>query len=280
MAAYLRPRSVPDALALLVAQPGLRVLAGGTDVFPAVGEALARTDLLDLAGIEALQVLREDADGLRIGALVTWTQLQRSVSGPGYAALLQAGREVGSPQIQNAATVVGNVCNASPAADGTVALMALEAEVEIAGPGGTRRVALADFVTGPRRTALGAGEIVQALVLPPATGASAFLKLGARRYMVISIAMVAVHVDRDPQGRIARARLAVGACAPVARRQPRLEAALVGAGAGDLEAAVRPDLLDGLAPITDVRAGADYRADAVPVLLRRALRACLEDPHA
>lgn len=276
MPAYHRPDTLPEALALLAARPGLQLLAGGTDVYPGLGEGVGRAALLDLTGIAALRCLHADAEGLRIGALVTWAELQRAALAPGYRALQQAGREVGSPQIQNAATVVGNVCNASPAADGTVALLALGAEVEIAGPAGLRRVPLAQFVTGVRQVALAAGEIVQALVVPPPRGASAFLKLGARRYLVISIAMVAARLDCDADGRIRSASLAVGACSPVAQRLPRLEAALVGLAPRDVPAAVRPELVEGLAPIGDVRAAAAYRQDAVPVLLRRVLRACLE----
>ena len=279
MSTYLQPESVEEAIAALVARPELRVLAGGTDVYPSLGENVARAALLDITGIAALRGVRQDGDGLRIGALASWTDVQRADLPPGYRALQEAGREVGSPQIQNAATVVGNLCNASPAADGTVALMALDAEVRIDGPAGARTVPVADFVTGVRQVALGPGEIVTGLHLPPAPGRSHFRKLGARKYLVISIAMVAVQVEADEAGRIARAAVAVGSCSPVARRQPALEAALVGARRGDLADAVRPDLIEGLAPITDVRADARYRSEAAPILVRRALHACLDGPR-
>jgi len=273
MSAYLRPRTLAQATAALAERPGLRPLAGGTDVYPALRPG---AELLDLTAITELRGVRVGPEGVRIGALATWTEVQRAGLGPGFAALVQAGREVGSPQIQNVATVVGNLCNASPAADGTVALLALEAEVEIAGPGGTRRVPLDGFVTGVRQVALGRAEIVTALHLPPPAGRSAFVKLGARRYLVISVAMVAAHLVLDASGRVARAAVAVGACSPVARRQPRLESALAGLETGALPGAVDPGLLDGLSPISDVRAPAGYRTDAVPVLIRRALAACLE----
>ncbi len=276
MARYLRPQTLTEAVDALGAQSCLRILAGGTDVYPALGEAAERTDLLDITGIAALREIALTPEGLRIGALATWTDVQRAGLGPAYRALAEAGREVGSPQIQNVATLAGNVCNASPAADGTVALMALGAEVEIAGAGGTRRVPLDAFVTGVRRVALGPGELVAALHLPPLVGRSAFVKLGARRYLVISIAMVAAHVETDAAGRILRASVAVGSCAPVARRLPALETALAGASLADLAAAVRPELIEGLAPISDVRAGAEYRAEVVPVLVRRALARCMD----
>jgi CO/xanthine dehydrogenase FAD-binding subunit len=277
LARYLRPKTLTEAVDALRAHAGLRILAGGTDVYPALGDAASHAELLDITGLSALHGITAGAEGLRIGALATWTDVQRAELGPAFRALQEAGREVGSPQIQNVGTVVGNVCNASPAADGTVALMALDAEVEIAGPGGSRRVALGDFVTGVRRVALHPAEIVVALHLPPLSGRSAFVKLGARRYLVISIAMVAAHAEHDAQGRITRASVAVGSCSPIARRLSALEAALVGAGAGDLAEAVRPDLIEGLAPISDVRAEAAYRDDAVPVLVRRALAHCMAE---
>lgn len=277
MASYLRPRRLADAVAALQAKPALRVIAGGTDVYPSLGQAALRADLLDITGIADLRGVHHGPQGLRIGALASWADVQRMALPPGYHALQQAGREVGSPQIQNAGTVAGNVVNASPAADGTVALMTLDAQVDIVGPQGERRVALADFVTGVRRVALKPGELVVGLHLPPAPGRSAFVKLGARKYLVISIAMVAVHVETGADGAITGAAVAVGACSPVARRLPGLEAALVGARASDLARAVRADLVEGLAPISDVRAGADYRAEVVPVLIRRALAAAMED---
>ncbi|WP_372894012.1 FAD binding domain-containing protein, partial [Rhodosalinus sp.] len=142
MGHYVRPKTLRDAVATLQEHPGMRILAGGTDVYPMLGEAVQDADLLDITGVAALRDITSGPDGLRIGALATWTDVQRADLGPAFHALQEAGREVGSPQIQNAATVAGNICNASPAADGTVALLALGTEVEIEGPSGMRRVAL------------------------------------------------------------------------------------------------------------------------------------------
>jgi CO/xanthine dehydrogenase FAD-binding subunit len=180
---------------------------------------------------------------------------------------------VGGRQVQEAGTIAGNLCNASPAADGVPPLLVLDAEVELAGARGTRRIPLERFITGPRRTAREPGEIVTALRVPAAAlaGRSRFLKLGARRHLVISIAMVAVRLDLSG-GRIARAALAVGSCSPVARRLPGVEAALAG-----LRAEAAADGIDGtevaraLDPIDDVRGGAAYRAEVAAELLRRAV---------
>lgn len=281
MPAFLRPRTIPEALSALAEAPDLRILAGGTDVYPGLGAAVSRAAMLDITGIEALRGIALGEGGLRIGALATWADVQRAELPPVFAALQQAGREVGSPQIQNAGTVAGNICNASPAADGTVALLALDAVVEIAGPRGARRVPLAEFVTGVRKVALEPGEFVVAVHVPlplaGVAGQSAFMKLGARRYLVISIAMVAAVMARGPDGRISRAAVAVGACSPVARRLSSLEARLVGLGKGDIAGALRPDDFAALAPIGDVRAEAAYRSAAVPVLVRRCIERCLED---
>ena len=276
MPQYLRPQTLDEAVAALQAHPALRIIAGGTDLYPALGDHVQHTDLLDITGLSGLQDITLTADGLRIGALETWTDVQAAKLGNAYKALAEAGREVGSPQIQNAATVVGNLCNASPAADGTVALMALGAQVEIAGQDGVRTVPVESFVTGVRRVALAQGEIVTALHVPTATGGSAFLKLGARKYLVISIAMVAAHVALDASGRITHAAIAVGSCAPVAKRLPKIEAALLGARRDAVAAVVRPELIDGLAPISDIRADAAYRETVVPVLVRRALMRSME----
>lgn len=276
MSSYHRPQTLSEAVAALADAPKLKVIAGGTDVYPALGQAAARAHFLDITGIAELRGVHLGPQGLQIGALATWSDVTRATLPAGFRALQGAGREVGSIQIQNAGTVVGNVVNASPAADGTVALMALDAVVRIAGPGGERQVPLAEFVQGVRKVALTPGELVIGLHLPVARGRSAFLKLGARKYLVISIAMVAAHVELGADGAIVRAAVAVGACSPVARRLPALEAALIGARAQDLAQALRPDLIEGLSPISDVRASADYRADAVPVLIRRALHAAME----
>ncbi len=274
---FLRPETLGEARALLAADPSLKVIAGGTDVYPALGEAGARARLLDITRIAGLRGINAGPEGVRIGALATWAELSRAGLPAGYAALVEAAREIGSIQIQNVATIIGNICNASPAADGIVALMTLDAEVEILGASGTRRVPLESFVLGPRTVALERGELVLAVHLPPEPGRSAFVKLGARKYLVISIAMVAVAVEKAPDGTVARVAITVGACSPVARRQRRLEQALIGARAEAVAELVDEALLEGLSPIDDVRAPAWYRRAAVPELIRRALFRAMED---
>lgn len=269
MAAYVRPETLENALAALAADPGLRVVAGGTDVYPALAEAGPRTAMLDLSALP-LHGITRDAGGWRFGALTTWADIARANLPAPMRALQQAAVEVGGPQIQNAGTIAGNIVNASPAADGTVALLALGASVEVAGPA-PRRVALADFVLGPRRVALAPGELVVAVRVPdPGPGVGGFLKLGARRYLVISIAMVAACLRLD-RGHVVQAGIAVGACSPVALRLGDLENRLVGVPLAQAAGLVRADDTAGLSPISDVRADAAYRAEAVPVLVARLL---------
>ncbi len=272
MSLYLRPATLPEALDCLARAP--RPLAGGTDLYPATTTADLPGDVTDLAGVPDLHgITALPGGGMRIGACTSWATIGDAPLPPALRALQQAAHAVGGRQIQTAGTIGGNLCNASPAADGVPPLLVAGALVDLAGPGGIRRLPLADFITGPRRTALLPGELLVAVVLPPEglSGASCFLKLGARAYLVISIAMVAARLLwRD--GRIAEAALAVGSCGPVARRLPGVEAALIGATA--IEAAARIDpaaLARALTPIDDARASAAYRLDAAAELLRRAI---------
>ena len=272
MGIYLRPAELDEALKALAAHR-LTVLAGGTDFFPArVGKPLD-DDVLDITALAALRGIADTGAAHRIGALATWTDVIRADLPPYFEGLKQAAREIGGVQVQNAGTVAGNVCNASPAADGMPNLIALDAEVELASNAGRRIMPLASFVTGNRKTQRRPDEMVTALLIPkPARPArSTFLKLGARKYLVISIVMVAAVVETEGD-RIARARIAVGSCSAVAQRLPALEAALQGKVLSSAAKAVTTAHLAPLAPIDDVRGTADYRRDAALTLVRRALK--------
>lgn len=266
---YVRPATLSDALA--AAASGARVAAGCTDLFAATRRQTltAPHGVVDVTGVSELAGIARTPAGWRIGGATRWATIRDADLPPAFDGLRAAAAEVGGAQIQNAGTIAGNLCTASPAADGAPPLLTLNAAVEIASAGGTRALPLASFLTGPRRTALAPGEIVTAVTIPDAAGRSAFLKLGARRHLVISIAMVAVRiVERD--GAVAEAALAVGACGPVATRLPEVEAGLIGAPL----AAARIDeaaVAAALSPIDDIRATAAYRIGAATTLLRRAL---------
>lgn len=272
---YHRPSNLEAALD--VAATGARIAAGCTDLFPATTRPsleLAYQTTLDLTGIPGMRGIQKHDDGWRIGATTTWTDIIRADLPPAFDALKQAARQVGSIQIQNAGTIAGNLCNASPAADGVPPLLVLDAEVEISSRTGPRVLPLSAFLTGPRQTVLKDGEIVTAVLIPStsAIGRSVFSKLGARKYLVISIAMVALRLV-TAEGRILLASLSVGSCGPTAIRLSGAEAALRDAlASADSAALITDDLVaEALSPIDDIRADAAYRAQTAAVLVRRAV---------
>ena len=264
MSAYHRPSSVKEAVALLGADNELRVLAGGTDIFPARtaragwGQPNA-TRILDISRLNGLRGIEDRGDHWWIGALTTWRDLICAPLPPVFDGLKAAAREIGGVQIQNRGTLVGNCCTASPAGDGIPCLLILDAEFEVTG-GVAFRIPATHFFTGYRKTALDSCELVTGIRIPKQAGHSAFHKLGARAYLVISIAMVAGVVQTDPKGRVTSARFAVGACAATAQRLPALEQALLGNS-------LDPDIATAahfghLTPIDDIRASATYRRHA------------------
>ena len=269
---YVRPDRLEDALAILASEPRL-VLAGGTDVYPAHTTRPIDRPVLDITALPGLRGVTEDDAGWRIPALTTWTDLAETSLPPAFDGLRAAARTIGGRQIQNAGTVCGNVVNASPAADGLPSLLALDAEVELASAAGLRVVPVAAFVLGNRVTDLRPDELVTSLRVPRIEGSarSTFAKLGSRAYLVISIVAVAVVVV-VAEGKIVEARVAVGACSPVAQRLPALEAALAGRAAdASLAQVPTPDHLAGLAPLDDVRGTAAYREDVALTVVRRAI---------
>lgn len=268
---YFTPRTLDDALGLLNEAPAT-ILAGGTDVYPSLSGRDLPAPVVDISRIEELRGTSWSEAGLRIGALTRWSDLRDAPLPPAFDGLRHAARQVGGIQIQNAGTIAGNLCNASPAADGIPPLLTLDTEVELDSHRGNRRLPLAEFLQGPRLTARAADEILSAVHIPtpPADSRGAFEKLGSRSYLVISIAMVAALVTRDASGRIAEARIAVGACSPVAERLTALEADLVGQVPDD--ATIDARHLDTLSPIDDPRGTAAYRHDAVAELCLRAIR--------
>jgi len=273
---YSRPKTL-DAAVHVLAQGGGQILSGGTDFFPALGDRPAPDRVIDISGITEIKGIAVEADHIRIGGLTTWSQLVATPLPRCFDGLKSAAREIGGIQIQNRGTVAGNLCNASPAADSVPPLLTLDAEVELVSAVGTRRVSLADFIVGNRKTVRRPDEILANVIVPRTVddAASAFLKLGARRYLVISIVMVAAVVKTDNAGRVTDARIAVGSCSAVARRLTLLERALVGVPARNgLGTTTLTEHLAQLSPIDDVRATATYRNDAALTLVGRVLEAC------
>ena len=265
---YFAPDILDDALAHLDAAT-VSIVAGGTDFFPAM--VLAPKVILDVSRISGLRGITQDSAGWRIGAATTWSDVLHADLPTAFEGLRRAASEVGSQQIQNTGTIAGNLVNASPAADGVPPLLTLDAQVEVASVRGVRVMPLSEFITGVRQTALQAGEMVTAVLIPPQPdhARAAFSKLGNRKYLVISTAMIAAVIGRDAQGRVDHARVAVGACSPVAQRLPALEADLIGTAPENI--LVNATHLTPLAPISDVRGSGEYRLDAVAELIRRTI---------
>lgn len=272
---FLRPTSSDEAVRALAG--GGILLSGGADLYPSWVDRPLPEKIIDLSAVETLRGIGFDTGEIRIGGRTTWTDIVRADLPPAFAALQAAARELGSVQIQHTGTVAGNLCNASPAAAGVPPLLALEVEVELTSFQGVRRMPLAAFIKGHRQTDRRAGEILTAIFVPRrhATARSAFLKLGTRRYLVISIVMVAVNLLRAGDGRIVHARIAVGSASAVAQRltsiEAKLESASPGTKASSLVAESDLSPLSPLSPLDDVRATGAYRRDAVLTLIRRAL---------
>ncbi len=279
MSVYWRPTTLRDALNVMAAQRlPLTVLAGATDIYPARTAKHAAglrepIDILDISAIPELRGVADRGDHWWIGATTTWSEFIATDLPPLFDGLKAAARAIGGVQIQNRGTIGGNICTASPAGDSIPCLLALDADVECL----TKQpfsVAMGKFHTGYRTTILDGG-LVTGLRIPKQPGRSHFAKLGARRYLVISIAMVCAVVDVDEGGRVRSAKVAVGACSATAQRLPLLEAALRGRQLSrDL---VQQAHLACLAPIDDIRATAGYRRHAALTLVRDAIDALAGD---
>ncbi len=278
---YARPETLREAVDWLAANKAV-IAAGCTDLFAMTANQTLPGPVLDITAIPELSGITRTSEGWRIGASTKWSAFARADLPPAFEALKLAAREVGSIQIQNSGTIGGNLCNASPAADGVPPLLVLDAQVEITGVTGARRMKLADFITGPRRTALQPGDLLTAILIPEAatSGRSHFLKLGARKSLVISIVMVAARLVVE-NGVVQSAAIAVGSCSPVATRLPALEAALAGVEAAKAESIVSDALLaDALSPISDVRADDAYRRDAARELVARVISSLAQGERA
>lgn len=275
--------TLEEAVRSLADDPAIVLTAGCTDLMVRPPEALHRMEkVLDLLAIPELRGIREVDGGLEIGATTTFTEIRRSPAVRStFPALAEAAGWIGGWQIQNRATLGGNMANASPAGDSLPALLVLDAVVVIAGKGGLREISYAGFHTGYRKTALQPGEIVAGIRLPapPPGTVQAFRKVGTREAQSISKIVVAM-TGRVEDGRIADLRLAAGSVAatPVrlraaeeaARRMPPGPEAADRAGRAAAEA---------VQPIDDVRSTADYRRFALERVVRRLVLSFPSDPR-
>lgn len=280
---YFDPRTLDEAVALMHAADGqASLLAGGTDLLVQMREHVRRpARVIDLKKVPGMDDFAYDAkQGLVLGALVTTRQVETSpVTLRHYAGLAKAATDFASIQVRHRATVVGNVCRASPSADTLPPLIADDAVLRIHGPNGRRRCAVQDFCTGPGRNVLAPGEIVTHIEIPappPRTG-KAYLKHGRRAQMELATVGAAVRLTLADDGSVADLAIVLAAVAPTPLRAVQAEAGLRGREpTPERLAAAAQAASDESRPIGDVRGSADYRREMVRVLTRRALEQAIQ----
>lgn len=272
---YVVPQSVGEAVEALSESPKARVIAGGTDLMVGLRAGHIRpTRLVDITRIQELTGISTQNGSLRIGAATKIDEiLHHPTVRSEYPALVDAGQLLGGWQIQNMATLAGNLCNASPAAEMSGPLLVLDAEVEVMGPSGERRIPLGEFWTGPGKTVLEPAEILTTIVIPGKVSGrlSAYQRVDIRHSVDIALVSSAVGVELS-EGKVQLARIALGAVAPTVIRVTEAEAYLQGRTLSEEVLDKVEDLAEAAAvPITDVRASAEYRSAMAGVLARRVL---------
>ncbi|HEV8311267.1 MAG TPA: FAD binding domain-containing protein [Methylomirabilota bacterium] len=282
---YQRARSLAEIEAAVVrAKAGLTIFAGGTDLMVRARERVRIGPVLDVGEVAEFRRVAVEGDELVLGAGVTYADCLADPLIRRWAPLLtQVAERFASPPIRNVATLGGNVANASPAADGVAALWALDARIEALTPDGPRSSPIEAVVLGPGRLGLPPGSVLTAFRVPGRAGAegTGFYKLTNRAWpehpMAISVASVAARLRLDAAGRIALARLVLGAVAPTPVRAARAEAALL----GQVPTPARIGAAAGAAaeaacPISDLRASVEYRREVLPALALAALETAVE----
>lgn len=280
---YERPTSLEQVFQLLDERgEEAHLLAGGTDLAVGIRYGTIRPGVvIDLKQLpELAPAIRHTDEGFTVGANTVMTDLEEDDRiREGFPGLVEAAEVVGSMQIRNRATLVGNLCNASPAADTPPMLMALDVSVLISSPFGSRRLSIDQFLVGYRQTALQRGEVVTAVQIPKVgtRSGTAFVKLGVRRAMEISIVCAGARIDLAEDGTVESAGIGLGSVAPQTVRPIRAEEMLVGNRPDpELLAAAGSSAIESCSPIDDLRGSAEYRRAMVPVLVRRALSAALQ----
>ena len=276
---YTRPATIEEAVASL-GEGDARALAGGTDLIPQLREGRRRAEaIVDVKCLAELTAIsRSNGGGMAIGAAVTATAVSRHGElAASYPAVAQAARLIGGVQIQNRASLGGNICNAAPSADAIPALICHAARALIAGHHGRRELDVEELFEAPGRTVLDARELLVSILLPPPPPHSAaqYLRFTPRREMDIAIAGVGAWIACDPDGAVAGARIVLAAVAPTPLRATSAERRLLGERPTSalLQEVGRLAAADAR-PISDTRGSADYRRSLVRVLTARALADC------
>ena len=275
---YMTPTTTKEAAALMAKAEGSAfVLAGGTDLLVRMKSGFSEPDLVvDIKHIEAMQSITKLANGFRIGGAVSSAQMgEHSALKKAWPGVVEAAGVIGSDQIQSRCTIVGNLCNASPAADSVPAMIAAGAKASIVGPKGRRTVAVEQVVTGPGSMSLAKGEVVEAIVLPkrPPKSGDAYLRFIPRTEMDIAVVSAGVSLTLDNKRVVTKARVALGAVAPTVVVVPAGAKAIIGS---KLDQNAMEKLASACAaacnPIDDKRGTVEFRTEVAGVLAQRAAK--------
>lgn len=276
---YACPQSLAELFVLQKEKPASRLLAGGTDLIPALLSGKITADrIIDLEGLGLNGITRNENE-IKIGAAATFRSILRSDVIKEFLPVLQtAARRIGAIQTQSLATIGGNLCSALPSVDSAIPLLALDARLVLAAQSGERIVKIKDFFTGPGKSALREGELLKEIRVPSVPGRrAAFLKSGRRKGMSLAILNCAVSVELDEDGVIQKARIALGAAAPTPVRAARAEESLLGAKLSpELFARAGEIAASETAPRSSIRASAEYRLLLAQVMVARCLREALK----
>ena len=258
---YFQPNNLNSAFDALDNNSNLTIAAGCTDLFPTTNDVSLNKNILDITNIDSIKGFRFDNDYTKIGAATTWTDIINESLPNCFDMLKACAKEVGSIQIQNLGTIGGNICNASPAADSIPCLLSLDAKIELSSKFDKRIIPLDEFIFGARKTKLKAGELLTSVLIPREKnkGFSSFKKIGARKYLVISISMVACYIC-VLNNKIKDIAISVGSCSEVAKRIFSIESQIIKKNINEnIFDGVDFDQLKEISPITDIRSTQTYR---------------------
>ena len=277
---YHRPVTITE-LKEHLSQPGARILAGGTDIVPRMRQGkFSAPILVDTSGVQAMRFIEDQGNEIVLGALTTHQEAAESALLQNInPALVTAAESIGCQQTRCRGTLGGNVANASPAADTLPPLLIFDATLLLQSLEGERRILLENFLLGPGLTDLHEGEFIHSISFKPMFGSwgAAFIKVGKRSGMAVSVVNAAVAVVLNDKGKISDIRIALGAVAPTVIRCRKIEQSLIGKEpASPLMKDINAACQDEISPITDIRSTEEYRDHAAAVIIHRALKCAVE----
>ena len=271
---YFQPNDLKSAFDTLNNNSNLIIAAGCTDLFPTTNNISLNKNVLDITNIKSIRGFQFNDQNTKIGAATTWTDIINENLPNCYDMLKACAKEVGSIQIQNLGTIGGNICNASPAADSIPCLLSLDAKIELSSKDDKRTIPIDEFIFGARKTKLKQGELLTSVIIPREKdkGFSSFKKIGARKYLVISISMVACYLCIS-NNKIKDIAISVGSCSEVAKRIFSIERQIIEKDINEnILGSVDFSYLNEISPITDIRSTQAYRLKASHLLIKDVIK--------